>query len=85
MSGPFAGIEIQPILLDRIERYRVRHKIATLADAVERLVRVGLFTDAMPSGSTLVRRDGLAAEWRAPDADISRTAKTHVRDEDVLF
>ena len=26
MRGPFAGIEIQPILLDRIERYRVRHK-----------------------------------------------------------
>ena len=42
MSGPLAGIEIQPILLDRIERYRARHCIATLGDAVERLVRLGV-------------------------------------------
>lgn len=78
------AILTQPILVDRIERYRARHKIATLADAVERLVRVGLFTDAMPDGSQLVRRDG-RAEWRAPDASISRAAKTNVHDDDLLF
>ena len=86
MSGPLAGIEIQPILLDRIERYRARHCIATLGDAVERLVRRVLFTDAMPDGSQLVRRDGFTAEWRTPpDPAISRAAEPDVRDEDVLF
>ena len=45
-----------------------------------------LFTDAMPDGSQLVRRDGFTAEWRTPpDPASSRAAEPDVRDEDVLF
>ena len=49
--------------------------IATLADAVERLVASGVVHDAMPTARQLVRRDGFTAEWRRAGPDSSRTAK----------
>lgn len=88
-----AGIEAQPILMDRIERYRVRHKIATLGEAIERLIRLSLFLDILPDRSTLIRRDGLTAEWRPPAKPASERANSPPWDrgepasdqDDVLF
>jgi len=67
--SPFDQVERQAILMDRIGRYRRRHKIASLGDAVERLIRMGLFVDAMPDGSRLVRREP-EPEPGGPDDDI---------------
>jgi hypothetical protein len=61
-----AQIEEQAILRERIERYQRKRGLASIGDAIESLVTLGLFTDAMPDGSTLVRRDGGLAEWREP-------------------
>ena len=60
-----AHIERQPILIDRLERYRRAHKIGSLGEAIEHLIRIGLFTDAAPDGATLMRR-GNQVEWSAP-------------------
>jgi hypothetical protein len=70
-TGELAAIAAQPILHDRIERYRKRHNIETLADAIERLKRAGLFVDAMPDGSILVRRNGLVA-WAGPKDNLQQ-------------
>lgn len=67
-ADAIAQIEAQVLLVERIERYRRAHGVATIADAIERLVRVGLFTEACPDGSRLVRR-GERTEWRAPASD----------------
>ena len=59
-------IEAQPILRERIERYRRKRGFVSFADAIESLVRLGLVTEAMPDGSTLIRRGSLP-EWRSPE------------------
>jgi hypothetical protein len=61
-----AQVEAQAILRERIERYQRKRGLASRGDAIESLVRLGLFTDAMPDGATLIRRDGGLAEWREP-------------------
>src|SRR5262249_2553196 len=61
------ALDAEPILRERIERYaRARH--ISLADAIERLVRIGLMVEAVPIGSTLFRR-GALPEWRTPEAE----------------
>jgi hypothetical protein len=80
----FAAIEAQPILVDRIECYRTRHRIATLGEAIERLTRAGLFIDALPDGSTLIRREG-RAEWREPDRNNRHEAEAQLQSDDLLF
>ena len=57
-------LESQPILRDRIERYAAKRKLP-LGDAIERLVRLGLFTEAAPPGSVLIR-NGNGSAWEAP-------------------
>lgn len=84
------SIEAQPILRERVARAR---RISA-ADAVERLIRIGLFTEAAPEGSTLIRRGSLP-EWSPPEAEASANAQPWERggppptadpeDGDILF
>jgi hypothetical protein len=72
-------LEAQPVLIEWIESYRVKLKLASLADAVERLIRIGLFSEAAPDGSMLVR-DGGWTGWTPP-----AETKPEPDDEDILF
>jgi hypothetical protein len=76
-------------LIERIERYQRSHNISTLDDAIERLVRIGLFTEAAPTGSQLARR-GESVTWSAPDeprpsAPIALASERELPDEDIGF
>jgi hypothetical protein len=45
-----------------LSSYRARHKIASLSDAIERLIRISLFTETAPHDARLVRTSD-ESEW----------------------
>jgi hypothetical protein len=48
--------------------YRARHKIASLSDAIERLIRIGLFTETAPHDAQLGRTSD-ESEWATATDD----------------
>ena len=59
-------IELRSALIERIERYRHKRGVASINDAVEALIRIGLFIDAAPDGAVLMRRDE-RSELQSPE------------------
>jgi hypothetical protein len=74
MSLALDQIEAQPLLMERLSPYCRERKIERLGDAIERLIRIGVFTEAAPIGSTLIRQGSLS-EWRPPEAEASSSAQ----------
>jgi hypothetical protein len=50
-------IEVQAALIERVNRYCAKRGVSSINDAAEALINIGLFIDAAPNGSVLVRRD----------------------------
>lgn len=86
MTMSLGQIEAQPLLMERLSRYCRAHKIERLGDAIERLIRIGLMVEAVPIGSTLIRRDGPLPEWgQAPAPELSPRGEPEPEGGDILF
>jgi hypothetical protein len=62
-------IKLDNALAGSIEKYRRKRRHADTNSAVQALIRLGLFYDAAPIGSVIIRRDDGANYETAPTAN----------------
>lgn len=56
----------------RIEKYRCKQKHPSTDSAVQALIRLGLFYQAAPTGSVIIRRDANLIDY---EADLNGTVE----------